>query len=287
MKILLTGIKGQLGQSFTNKIPNEWSVISADKNTLDVGNEINVHNVVSEIRPDVIINAAACTSVDAAESDIDGFERVNHLGAKYIAQAAEKYKSKLIHLSTDYVFDGKSTEPYKETSATNPLNIYGKTKLYGELAVLANHQNAIIIRTSWVYSEYGQNFLKTILGLLSKNIDIRVVGDQIGAPTYAPDLAKLIIDIIRDDKLTPGVFHYCGDTIMSWYDFSCEISKRLGYTGDRISCVSSDNYKTAAVRPPYSVLNCEKLESLGYNRSGFSNGIKQSINNILNAKAKI
>lgn len=283
MKILLTGTKGQLGQSLRRQMPSEWTVYAADKIAVDVANESNVHQVVSTFKPDVIINAAACTSVDAAESDVDNFEEVNFLGAKYVAQAAEKYGSRLIHLSTDYVFDGHSSVPYKEDDATGPLNVYGKTKLQGELAVRANHSNAIILRTSWVYSEYGRNFLKTILGLLLKDKDIRVVGDQIGAPTYAPHLAKLIVDIIRDDKLERGIYHYCGDTIMSWYEFSCEISKALGSSKSHITCVNSDDYVTAAVRPGYSVLNCEKLEKNGYKRSDFSNGIMQSINTLVNA----
>ncbi|WP_213712490.1 dTDP-4-dehydrorhamnose reductase [Cedecea lapagei] len=281
MRVLLTGANGQLGQSLRQYIPTDWVVLPADKLFLDITNQSNVNRVISSFKPDVIINAAAFTSVDEAEVSIDLAEQVNFFGAKYIAEAAKNNGIKLIHVSTDYVFDGKSVNPYTEQDITEPLNVYGKSKRHGEIAVLENHAEAIIIRTSWVYSEYGKNFLKTIFKLIENDKDIKVVSDQIGAPTYAPDIAKLIVDIIRDDKLQPGLYHFSGDQVMSWYDFAHKIAESVTVSNSKVEGISSSEYTSAAKRPSYSVLNCDKLEKFGYKRSNFSIGFNQSISALI------
>ncbi|NIF46731.1 dTDP-4-dehydrorhamnose reductase [Enterobacter sp. Ap-1006] len=281
MRVLLTGANGQLGQSLRQYIPTDWVVLPADKIFLDITNQSNVNRVISSFKPDVIINAAAFTSVDEAEVSIELAEQVNFLGAKYIAEAAKNNGIKLIHVSTDYVFDGKSANPYTEQDITEPLNVYGTSKMHGEIAVLENHAEAIIIRTSWVYSEYGKNFLKTIFKLIENDKDIKVVSDQIGAPTYAPDIAKLIVDIIRDDKLQPGLYHFSGDQVMSWYDFAHKIAESVTVSNSKVEGISSSEYTSAAKRPSYSVLNCDKLEKFGYKRSNFSIGFNQSISALI------
>ncbi len=281
MRVLLTGANGQLGQSLRQYIPTDWVVLPADKIFLDITNQSNVNRVISSFKPDVIINAAAFTSVDEAEVSIELAEQVNFLGAKYIAKAAKNNGIRLIHVSTDYVFDGKSANPYTEQDITEPLNVYGKSKRHGEIAVLENHAEAIIIRTSWVYSEYGKNFLKTIFKLVENDKDIKVVSDQIGAPTYAPDIAKLIVDIIRDDKIQPGLYHFSGDQVMSWYDFAHKIAESVTVSNSKVEGISSSEYTSAAKRPSYSVLNCDKLEKFGYKRSNFSIGFNQSISALI------
>ncbi|QHM94284.1 MULTISPECIES: dTDP-4-dehydrorhamnose reductase [Kosakonia] len=281
MRVLLTGAKGQLGQSLSTYMPSDWVVLAADKILLDIANEQNVYDVISYFKPDVVINTAAFTSVDDAEKNVDVSKQVNFLGAKYVAQAAKKYGAKLIHVSTDYVFDGKSTVPYTEEDKVKSLNVYGSTKHLGELAVLENHSDAIVIRTSWVYSEYGKNFLRTIFNFVQRNKDVKVVFDQIGAPTYAPDIAKLIIDIIKENRLEPGIYHYSGDTVMSWYDFAQKIAEAVIISHSKVERISSAEYKAEAERPSYSVLNCDKIEKLGYKRSCFAKGFYQSISALI------
>lgn len=277
MKILLTGAKGQLGQSISNIAPASWDILFADKNKLDISNEDDVNKVVNEFSPDIIINAAAFTSVDKAEVDSINANLVNHQGAKFIAGAAQKYNARLIHLSTDYVFDGAKRVPYVADDKCNPINVYGSSKRSGELEVLSLCEKAIILRTSWVYSENGANFLKTIFTLLNSGKQITVVNDQIGCPTYAPDLAALIIKISQDSNVSHGVYHYCGDTTLSWYQFAKLIAEESGIDSGLIKEVASEHYASPAQRPAYSVLNCSVLETLGYQRSNFSDGLRNSL----------
>lgn len=287
MRVLLTGAKGQLGQSLSKHIPQDWILLAADKVFLDIANESNVYDIITNFKPDVVINTAAFTSVDDAETNIDVSENVNTLGAKYVAQASWKYGAKLIHVSTDYVFDGNRREPYTENDTVRSLNVYGRTKRKGELEVLKHHAEAIIIRTSWVYSEYGKNFLKTIFNLVEKNKDIKVVSDQVGAPTYAPDIANLIIKIINEGTLEPGLYHYCGDTVMSWYDFANKIAQAITSSQSKVVPISTAEYKAIAKRPTYSVLNCDKIEKFGYKRSCFSQGFEQSVRALIDESKKL
>ena len=287
MRVLLTGAKGQLGQSLCGHIPKDWVVLAADKIFLDIANESNVYDIISDFKPDVVINTAAFTSVDDAETNVEFSESVNNLGAKYVAQASSRYGAKLIHVSTDYVFDGTSTVPYIEEDIVKSLNVYGSTKRKGELEVLKHHAEAIIIRTSWVYSEYGKNFLKTIYNLVENNKDIKVVSDQVGAPTYAPDIAHLIVNIIKEGTLLPGLYHYSGDTVMSWYDFASKIAAAVASSGSKVEPISSEEYKAIARRPKYSVLNCDKIEKFGYKRSCFSQGFEQSVRALIDESKKI
>ncbi|MBU4682989.1 dTDP-4-dehydrorhamnose reductase [Cedecea davisae] len=281
MKILLTGAKGQLGQSISNIAPSDWDILFADKNKLDISNENDVNKIVGEFSPDIIINAAAFTSVDKAEVDADNANLVNHQGAKFVADAAQKYNARLIHISTDYVFDGTKSTPYAVDDECKPINVYGSSKRNGEVEVLSSCDNAIILRTSWVYSENGANFLKTIFALLNSGKSITVVDDQIGCPTYAPDLAAMIINICQDSRISGGIYHYCGDTTISWCQFAKLIAEKSGIDSGLIQEVLSENYNSPAQRPAYSVLNCSNLEQLGYQRSNFSNGLHNSLEKLV------
>ncbi len=287
MKVLLTGAKGQLGQCISRNIPQDWILLAADKIFLDITNESNVYDVISNFKPDVVINTAAFTSVDDAEKNIDISENVNNLGAKYVAQASWKYGAKLFHVSTDYVFDGNSCVPYTEKDTVKSLNVYGSTKRKGETEILKYHTEAIIIRTSWVYSEYGKNFLKTIFNLVKKNKNIKVVSDQIGTPTYALDIVNLIINIIKEEKLQPGLYHYSGDTVMSWYELAKKIAAAMTSSQSKVEPISTADYKSIARRPNYSVLNCDKIEKFGYKRSCFLQGFEQSVRALIDESKKL
>lgn len=284
MKVLLTGGKGQLGQSLNRVFPSDWVILSTDKVILDISIKRHVYEAICSFKPDIIINTAAFTSVDAAENDVESSKLVNFFGAKYIACAAQKYGSKLIHISTDYVFDGKTKSAYKEIDKPQPLNIYGSTKLAGELFITENNVNSYIIRTSWIYSEYGKNFLKSIYNLLLKKKNIHIVGDQIGCPTYAPHIADLIIAIIKNNTISPGLYHFCGDKVISWYDFACEIAHLMGADKSLIMKIDSKDYKFSTIRPSFSALSCKKLERYGYKRSNFLYGITRSIDKLMNFK---
>ena len=275
MKILVTGKNGQLGRSIhklvntDSKIDNNQSsneFIFVGREELDLSNESSIsHYFDSNDRFDVIINCAAYTAVDKAEEEQELANQVNHLAVKQLAGIAKEQKAKLIHISTDYVFDGESDKPYIETDTTNPINVYGKTKLAGEKALQAlMPANAIIIRTSWVYSEYGNNFVKTMLRLGKERNELNVVSDQIGSPTYATDLAGVILEIIkskefREENQTTQIYHYSNKGEISWYEFAKEIFK-LAKIDCKINPITTDQYKTLALRPKCSLLDNRKIE---------------------------
>ncbi|VUS83800.1 dTDP-4-dehydrorhamnose reductase [Klebsiella huaxiensis] len=263
MRILLTGANGQLGRCFQDRLPSDWELWATDTFELDITDESLVHAAVEQYKPDVIVNAAAYTAVDNAENDIPKAVLVNEVGPKHLATAAEKYKVGFIHVSTDYVFDGYSTTPYSEHDLTNPLGVYGKTKLAGEAAVLQVHPEAIIIRTAWVFSEYGNNFVKTMIKLGSTRDSLGIVSDQYGCPTYAGDIAQSIIDLISF-KAAPGIYHFCGDKEVSWFEFADKIFKeamnlRVLLNNPVINGLTTEQYPTLAKRPKYSVLDCSKI----------------------------
>ncbi|WP_428087771.1 dTDP-4-dehydrorhamnose reductase [Candidatus Thioglobus sp.] len=267
MRILVTGKNGQLGQSIhkvitKNKKVNEF--IFVDKEELDLNKEEDITNYFDCNNFNVIINCAAYTAVDKAQQQQQLANQVNHLAVKQLAEIAKKQQIKLIHISTDYVFDGKSDKPYKETDTANPINVYGKTKLSGEMALQkAMPVNAIIIRTSWVYSEFGNNFVNTMLRLGKEHNELNVVSDQIGSPTYATDLAKIILKIIDNkDYQKKGqstqIYHYSNKGKISWYDFSKEIFK-LAKIDCMVNAITTKQYPTPAKRPRNTLMNKDKI----------------------------
>jgi dTDP-4-dehydrorhamnose reductase len=278
MRILVTGKNGQLGRSI-QKIINEQGnsprsnneqqvndFVFVGREELDLSSENNINYYFNNNdKFDIIINCAAYTQVDKAEKESELANQINHLAVKQLAKIANQQKAKLIHISTDYVFDGESDNPYTETDKTNPINVYGKTKLAGEKALQkAIPTNAIIIRTSWVYSEYGNNFVKTMLKLGKEKDEISVVSDQIGSPTYATDLANAILEIIKNKEFsesdqTTQIYHYSNEGKISWYEFAQEVF-RFEKTGCKLSPITTDQYKTLALRPKYSLLNNRKIE---------------------------
>lgn len=266
MRILLTGSKGQLGQCFKDRLPEDWELIAADSKTLDITDKNAVFNMVKNFQPDIIINAAAYTAVDKAESESEKVFNINSGAVAYLASAARAIQAKLIHISTDYIFDGQSQVPYDETSVPIPQNVYGQSKLASELLALSVNPDSLIIRTSWVFSEYGHNFVKTMLKIATEGNDIYVVNDQIGCPTYAGDLAQAIISIIQYPTFPRGIFNYCSKQSVSWYQFACAIfktaqKKDATFKMPIIHAVNSDAYPTIAPRPTYSVLSTQKIET--------------------------
>lgn len=253
MKILITGAKGQLGSELSKIIPD---AVLADKEELDITDFEAVKQFVNTNKIDTIINCVAYTAVDKAEDDEENTYKVNVLGAENLA----KTNCKLIHISTDYVFDGKNYEPYIEEDKTEPLSVYGKTKLESENIVLKNNKQAIVIRTSWLYSTYGNNFVKTMLRLGKEKESLNVVFDQVGTPTYAKDLAETIKIIIPNiNEKTSGIYHFSNEGVCSWYDFATEIMS-LSNLNCKVKPILSIEYPTKATRPHYSVLNKNKIK---------------------------
>ena len=267
MKILVIGENGQLGKSIKNVIGKKQlndTFIFVVRDQLDLSNNHSIANYFKSHRFDVIVNCAAYTSVDKAELEIEAADKINHLAVKQIAEIANHQKSKLIHISTDYVFDGESNNPYSEIDETNPINIYGKTKLAGEQAILlAMPTNATIIRTSWVYSEFGNNFVDTILRLGNEQEELNIVCDQLGSPTYANDLAIAILQIINNEKFysfntRTQIFHYSNKGSCSWYAFAKEVVE-LASIDCALKTITTENYKTTAMRPKNTLMNKDKI----------------------------
>ena len=268
MFVLVTGASGQLGKSLNRFVENNilnHQFVFATREQLDLSNFKNVRRFIEKNQFNIIINCAAYTSVDKAQIEKEQANLVNHLSVKNIAEVARDNHIKLIHISTDYVFDGSKLASYDETDNTSPLNVYGKTKLDGENAILSIMElNAIIIRASWVYSEHGNNFVNTILILSQKKDKLNIVSDQIGSPTNAKDLAGAIVSIINNKKFyetdTPSeVFHYSNDGECSWYDFAKEIVSLSG-TKCIISPIDSKDYPQKALRPKYVLMNKRKIQ---------------------------
>jgi len=271
MRILVTGKNGQLGRSFhklvsEKKYDNEFIFVGREE--LDLSSESDIdHYFDSNDKFDVIINCAAYTAVDKAEEDAGRANQINHLAVRQLAEIAKAQQAKLIQLSTDYVFDGKKHEPYKETDAVNPINVYGETKLKGEQAIQELMlTNAIIIRTSWVYSEYGNNFVKTMLRLGKERDELSVVSDQIGSPTYATDLANAILDIVKNVVFKEAghetqIYHYSNKGEISWYEFAQEIFK-LAEIDCKVNPINTKQYPTPARRPKNTVMSKDRIVSV-------------------------
>ena len=273
MRILVTGKNGQLGRSIqktvnadtkigNNQSPNEY--IFVGKEDLDLSSENSISHYFNNNKFDIIINCAAYTQVDRAEQEAELANQINHLAVKQLASIASNQRAKLLHISTDYVFDGESGKPYTETDTPNPINVYGRTKLAGEKALQkVMPLNSLIIRTSWLYSKYGNNFVSTMLRLGRERDELSVVSDQMGSPTYASDLADAILEIIRHNKFrdegqTTQIYNYSNEGEISWYRFAKEIFKI-----EKIDCevnpVTSQQYPTPAKRPRNTLMNKDKI----------------------------
>ncbi|MDD3722743.1 MAG: dTDP-4-dehydrorhamnose reductase [Lutibacter sp.] len=263
MNVLITGANGQLGlelKTLGNKFP-KFNLFCTNKSTLNILNFEEAEQYVLKNKIDAIVNCAAYTDVNKAEEEFELADEVNHLAVKNLGLIAKKHNIKLIHLSTDYVFDGNSKIPYSETDKTNPKNAYGISKLKGEKALLEiNPKNSMIIRTSWLYSEFGNNFVKSMLKLSKERESISVIYDQIGSPTYAKDLATAILKIIPEIT-SEGIqiYHYANKGQCSWFDFASAIMK-IAQQNCIILPITSAEFKTKVKRPKYSLLNTEKIE---------------------------
>jgi dTDP-4-dehydrorhamnose reductase len=290
-RILLLGSRGQIGQELQISLIPVAKVIPVDRTQLDVTNHDALKDCITAVKPDLIVNATAYTAVDQAESEPELAQAINAIAPTIMAQEAEKLGATLIHISTDYVFDGLNSSPYLEDHPTHPLNLYGQSKLAGELGIQKNASSYLILRTAWVYGTYGKsNFVKTMLRLGSQREQIRVVADQIGSPTWAKDIAEAIAALIvregrrqeaggrreenenRDNSVSlpqspTDIYHFTNSGVASWYDFAIAIfeeAKLLGFplqVQDVIPITTAD-YPTPAQRPAYSVLACGKISAL-------------------------
>ena len=284
MKVLVLGSNGQIGRCLKDQLlKTNYLVTYSSREELDITNFFDSNSKIEKINPNIIINAAAYTNVDKAEEDTVNANLINNLAVENIANLCSKNGIVLIHISTDYIFDGYSVSPYLETDQANPLSFYGKSKLQGENAIVKSKCKSIILRTSWVYSEYGNNFVKTIIKLCNDLDSISVISDQTGCPTYAQDIAKAILNLLPliNKKISPfGIYNYCGDTSLSWYEFAMLIEKKYITTEKHIEIIpiSSDEYDSKASRPKFSLLNCFKYQdSFGLSPSNLQEGIEKTI----------
>ena len=261
IKILITGANGQLGMCLKDQVKKfpsfEYHFKSSKE--LDITNREFVSLLFSEEKYDYCINCAAYTAVDKAEEERERAFLVNAEAVKYLAEASKKSNTTLIHISTDFVFDGTKTSPYTEEDSTNPINVYGASKLKGEQYVQEILSNYFIIRTSWVYSEYGNNFVKTMLRLAKERDEISVVNDQVGSPTYAGDLAEFLLTIIAKNSNKYGLYNYSNEGVISWYNFATEIFKDPKVIVE-LNSIKATEYITPATRPGYSVLSKLKIK---------------------------
>ncbi|MEA1955621.1 MAG: dTDP-4-dehydrorhamnose reductase, partial [Campylobacterota bacterium] len=261
--ILVTGSNGQLGSEI-KELSSKYShnFFFTNRENLDITNKNKILKFIDENSINSIINCAAYTAVDKAENDKSNANYINNIAVKSLAELAKEKDIKLIHISTDYVFDGTNFKPYNETDKTNPNGIYGSTKLNGEISLQTiNPKNSIIIRTSWVYSSFGNNFVKTMLHLGKEKDELNVIFDQVGTPTYAKDLAKLILDIIPKLKNeNTEIYNYSNEGVLSWYDFAKEIMK-MAKINCKVNPIETKNYPTPAKRPYFSLLNKNKIKN--------------------------
>lgn len=253
MKVMITGANGQLGEELVFQLSNSsFEIYSFTRAELDITNQDKVNALVEEVCPDVIINAAAYTKVDLAESNEESAFAINAWGQQNLAVAAEKFNARICYISTDYVFDGNSTVPYCEHDVTNPLGVYGKSKLMGEELTIAHSSKYFIVRTAWLYGQYGNNFVHTMFKLAKEKDKIGVVRDQFGSPTYTFDLVKFIIELIQSEKY--GIYHATNSGECSWYEFAKAIFEEAGIAVNVLP-LKSEDFPTVANRPAYSVLD--------------------------------
>ena len=272
-QVLVTGKNGQLGQSI-KRLTTHYPLLTftfVGRDELDLANAESINDYFSKNQFDVIINCAAYTAVDKAESEPELADQINHLAVKQLAEIAKQQDAILIHIGTDYVFDGKGHRPYIETDSVEPQGVYGLTKLKGEQAMQAINPKGAIIRTSWVYSEFGNNFVKTMLRLGKDRDSLGVIFDQVGSPTYAGDLAKCILTMLVDKCLmlnenasiqhpTSNIYHYSNEGVCSWYDFAKAIFELSDRTC-QVNPIETKDYPTPATRPHYSLMNKSKIKA--------------------------
>ena len=293
MRILVIGKNGQVGQTIQN-LGNKTSdtnysnydFVFVGRDELDLSNVRNIQAYFQKNKFDVVINCAAYTKVDQAEVNENDASLINHIAVREVATIAKKYNMKLIHISTDFVFDGKKREPYIESDKTSPLNIYGKTKLAGELdAISIMKFNAVVLRSSWIYSEYGNNFVDTIIKNATLKGQLNIISDQFGTPTYANDLAQTIIDILNKYKfnereMPSEIYHYSNEGECTWFDFAKEIVDILQIDCN-LSPITSDDYPQLAKRPKYSVLSKKKIsEEFDLNINYWKDSLKSCLQNL-------
>lgn len=258
--ILVTGANGQLGMEFREletRYP-QYNFLFTGRNEISIEEEELLEKYFAENIIHYCINCAAYTAVDKAETQKDYAKAVNTYAVAKLAAVCKNHGTFFIHFSTDYVFDGNGNIPYKETDETNPVNFYGETKLAGEQIALEKYNDVIVIRTSWVYSHYGNNFVKTMLRLMNEKESIGVVSDQRGCPTYAADLAAAVMQAIESNKMLRGIYHYCNEGVISWYEFAMAI-KEISGSNCVVNPITTKDYPTAAKRPSYSALDTQKI----------------------------
>lgn len=268
MKVLVTGANGQLGSEIKRRSASfpGLQFLFTDVTELDLTDFDAVKAFCEKEKPSFIVNCAAYTAVDVAETDGELAELINTKVPAYLARMGKAISSRVIHISTDYVFDGLSCTPYSETDLVDPDSVYGKTKLNGEIALVKEDASAMIIRTSWLYSPFGKNFVKTMMLLGRERDELKVVADQVGTPTFAGDLADAILEVIRqtaasDDAWKPGIYHYSNEGVCSWFDFAKAIHEMSDITC-KVHPISTAEFPTAAKRPSYSVLNKAKIKRI-------------------------
>ncbi|CAG0907244.1 unnamed protein product, partial [Cyprideis torosa] len=259
------GANGQLGQSIQQEVakqkPNHTEFVFLDLPEFDLCQNESVKTHIEKIAPDFVINCAAFTAVDLAESESEKAFALNAEAVGHLAKHCQAEGSTLIHISTDYVFDGKASHPYIETDPTNPINVYGLSKLKGEQLAMEGCDKVFVIRTSWLYSAFGNNFVKTMLRLFKEKDSLNIVGDQHGCPTSAHDLAKVCLELVAQNITAYGVYHFSNTQPTTWYHFCCEIAKQV-QSNIALNPIPTASYPTPAQRPMYSVMNCGKIETL-------------------------
>ena len=263
LKILVTGKQGQLGYALQELSKNqfEFSWKFTDRSELDITDSMKIQSVLKQFEPDWIINAAAYTDVDGAESNEEIAYKVNADGPYILAKSAKEIGAKLVHISTDYVFDGTKNEPYTENDKPNPLQVYGKSKLKGELFIQDTNITGFIIRTSWVYGNHGKNFVNTILKLAKEKNEIQVIDDQFGSPTYVKDLGNVVIELVSKRQFNEmELYHFSNNGVISWFDFA-KCIKQLMNLDLKIQRINSCDYYKSNFRPTYSVLDLKKINS--------------------------
>lgn len=273
-RILLTGANGQLGSEIRQRVAQmtaAYNLEPTDQATLDICDLAQVEAAVAAFKPDVIVNAAAYTAVDKAESERDIAFAVNAIGPENLALAASQAGIRLIHISTDYVFNGDNCKPWQPDDPVGPINVYGESKLAGEQSVLKALPNALVIRTAWVYSRHGQNFVKTMIRLMNERDSLGIIADQVGTPTHAGRLAEIVLSAVDQPTLS-GIYHWTDAGVASWYDFAqaiYEAGSKVGLitSACQLKPISTQDYPTPATRPCYSVMDCSRSrEDLGHAR---------------------
>lgn len=279
-QILVTGCKGQLGneiQLLAPKYAETCHFFFTDKEELDITNRKAVYAFIEQNHISIVINCAAFTAVDKAEDNAELCDLLNHVAPGYLAEAVASVGGSMIQVSTDYVFDGIGCTPYKEDDATNPQTVYGRTKLAGEESVIRSCAGSMVIRTAWLYSTFGNNFVKTMIRLGKERDALGVVFDQIGSPTYARDLARSIMQIV-DKGIIPGVYHFTNEGVCSWYDFTRAIHRLEGIDSCKVSPIHTEDYPVPAQRPHYSVLDKSKIkETFGIDIRWWEDALKECI----------